>query len=125
MIQIRPVGTVLLIYLGISWFLPFVSRSIDPIGWWVGTALGMLAPALHLMTTRWILRLHEEAFHTAFYVSLLIRTVVILGIFVALLVGTNIGKIAFTLSFIISYIFHSVIDIILIQKNEFNRRSNS
>lgn len=123
--QFRPVAAALLTYLGIAFATPFVINSLDPVDWWAGTILGVLAPALHLVTTRWILRLRGGAFHSAFYLSLLFRTVVILGLFVVLLVVTKIGKIAFTLSFIISYIFHSVIDIILIQRSEFNGRSNS
>lgn len=125
MIQSRPVGIAILIYLGIAGVLPLTVDSIDTVGWWSGTALGILAPLLHWIATRWVFRLQGRAFDSAFYISLLIRTIAILGIFVAFLVGTEIGKIAFTLSFIISYLFHSVIDITLIQQSEFNGRSNS
>lgn len=121
----RPVVAALLTYLVIAGSIPFFDSTLEPLAWWTGTALGMLAPALHLASTRWILRFRGEAFHSAFYLSLLFRTVLVLGLFTAILVGTKIGKISFTLSFIISYIFHSVIDIILIQRNEFNGRSNS
>lgn len=113
------------LFLTVAILLPLMIPGVERVGWWSGTALGLLAPLLHWAATRWILRLDGDLFHSAFYLTLLFRTILVLALFIALLTGTKIGKIAFTLSFIISYIFHSVIDIILIQRNEFIGRSNS
>ena len=55
-------------------------------------------------------------FMTRFYLSFGGRFVLVLAALVAVLMITKIHEIYFTVSFIISYIFHSVIEVILINK---------
>ncbi len=55
-------------------------------------------------------------FITRFYISLGVRFLLVLVALVVILKTIKIHEIYFTVSFIISYIFHSVIEIILINK---------
>jgi hypothetical protein len=55
-------------------------------------------------------------FMSRFYLSLGVRFLLVLAALVVILKVTKIHQIYFTVSFIISYIFHSVIEIILINK---------
>lgn len=58
----------------------------------------------------------QDIFVTRFYLFLGIRFLLILVVLVVVLQTIKIHQIYFTVSFIISYIFHSVIEMILINK---------
>ena len=55
-------------------------------------------------------------FYRQFFISLAVRFCLVLVAYVVILEGIKIHQIYFTVSFIISYIFHSVIEIISINK---------
>lgn len=60
-------------------------------------------------------------FLKVFFTSLIVRFVLVLVCFVAVLAFLKIDQILFTVSFIIFYIFHSIIEIIFINKILENR----
>jgi len=63
-----------------------------------------------------IYRTKHSRFYRHFFISLATRFVLVLVALVVVLKATKIPQIYFTVSFIISYIFHSVIEIISINK---------
>lgn len=103
----------------IGFSLPFYTA----ISWTTGYFLGIIAVAMHLFIV-WLIRdYHKQDFIERYYLGIFIRLLLTLGLFTSFLMLTEIEQISFTLSFIISYIFHSVIDIILINK-KFTKRSS-
>jgi O-antigen/teichoic acid export membrane protein len=58
----------------------------------------------------------QSKFYRQFFITLAVRFVLIIAALVVVLTVIKIHQIYFTVSFIISYIFHSVIEIISIQK---------
>lgn len=81
-----------------------------------GYLLGAVAVALHLLTLRFLQRYESKKFTEGYYLSILIRFLLVLSLFTLILLFGKIDQLYFTLSFIISYLFHSVIDFILIHK---------
>lgn len=59
---------------------------------------------------------NQQQYNQVFFVSLALRFMLVLAAIIFVLGATKINQIYFTVSFIISYIFHSVIEIILINK---------
>jgi len=103
----------------IGFSLPMYSA----IGWYAGYFLGIISVAGHLLIV-WLIKDNaQKAFMERYYLGIFIRFLITLGLFASLLILTEIEQISFTLSFIISYIFHSGIDIILINKKITNRSS--
>ncbi|MEX2572768.1 MAG: hypothetical protein WD317_00665 [Balneolaceae bacterium] len=91
--------------------------------WGVGYFTGWFAVLSHFVVIRLIRDLDQQAFLLWFYLSVFVRFFLILTLFTTLLLSGNFEQISFTLSFIISYIFHSVIDVILINKTFASRHS--
>lgn len=81
-----------------------------------GYLLGVAAVVLHLLTLRFLQRFDSKKFIGGYFASILVRFLLVLSLFVLILLFGKIDQFFFTLSFIISYLFHSVIDLILIQK---------
>lgn len=82
----------------------------------IGYFLGTAAVILHYATTSYLRKVDEALFYIYFFLSLFVRFMFVGGVFIFLLVTTKIDHLSFTVSFIISYIFHSVIDVILINQ---------
>ena len=58
----------------------------------------------------------HKKFYRIFLISLALRFLLVIGALIFVLKALNFHQIFFTVSFIISYIFHSVMEIILINK---------
>lgn len=78
--------------------------------------LSFLFVGSNFFVIRKIYRTKDARFYRHFFVSLAARFVLVLVALVVVLKATKIPQIYFTVSFIISYIFHSVIEIISINK---------
>lgn len=89
----------------------------------IGYFLGLLAVTLQFITSTVILNAQGNSFFVFLFSTLFIRFLLVLSIFVLILLTTKIDSLGFTVSFIISYIYHSVIEIILINKKLTNRSS--
>lgn len=89
----------------------------------IGYFLGLLAVTLQFITSAVILNAQGNSFFVFLFSTLFIRFLLVLSIFVLILLTTKIDSLGFTVSFIISYIYHSVIEIILINKKLTNRSS--
>lgn len=96
--------------------LPAFSPGLEAFSWWAGYGLGFLAVTLHYLLALRTFRLPAEELLSGYYLGTALRFLVVLSLFLILLVRDSVAQIPFTLSFIISYIFHSVIDVILIDK---------
>lgn len=83
-------------------------------GWFAGYALGLLAIALHFVMSSFAGRLEGDRFFQFFFGGVAVRFMIILGLFVILIISGKFDQLGFTVSFLISYIFHSVIDMILL-----------
>ncbi len=82
----------------------------------VGFVLSFLFVGSNFFVIKRIKTEKSSNFITWFYLSLGVRFLFVLVALVVILKTTKIHEISFTVSFIISYIFHSVIEIILINK---------
>ncbi len=85
-------------------------------GWFAGYFLGLLAVILHYGMSLVTSRIHEQLFLKYFLAGLLIRFLIVLGLFFLLITMEKFDQLSFTVSFFISYIFHSVTDTILLNK---------
>lgn len=81
-----------------------------------GYILGLFAVLSHLLFISYTKNLEESNFRKLYFISIFIRFFIVCLIFVALIIFTKIDELGFTVSFIISYIFHSVIEIILLNR---------
>lgn len=82
----------------------------------VGFLLSFVFVGSNFFVIRQIKTQSSSDFLTKFYLSLGVRFLLVLAAFVMILQTIKIHQIYFTVSFIISYIFHSVIEMILINK---------
>lgn len=82
----------------------------------IGYFLGLSVVLAHLLFIRRTKNLGEADFQKLYFISIFVRFFFVCLIFVALIIFTKIDELGFTVSFIISYIFHSVIEIILLNK---------
>lgn len=112
----RPVAAALAIYaflhLGIAFFLPEGSAA----GWIVGYFLGLLAVVLHYGFSLFTRKVDDTKFARVFLTGLVLRFVTILTLFVLVILSEKFDQFSFTVGFLISYIFHSVNDVILLNK---------
>lgn len=82
----------------------------------VGYLLSFIFVGSNIFVIKRIKTEKSANFITQFYISLGVRFLLVLVALVVILKAIKIHQIYFTVSFIISYIFHSVIEIILINK---------
>ena len=86
-------------------------------GWIAGYFVGLLATILHYVQYMFTKQLQNEHFFNMYTPLSLARTMVVLLIFVLVLIWEKFDQFSFTVSFLISYIYHSVINIYLINNN--------
>jgi hypothetical protein len=86
------------------------------IGWVSGYVLGAAGVVLHLLIVFKIKHIGHSNFFRIYYGGLLLRFLILISLMIFILVLTKIDQISFTVSFIISYILHSVVEIILLNK---------
>ncbi len=90
-------------------------------GWLVGYGLGLITILLHFIAAKAFSGLSDNNFFGIYFLSIGLRFLLVLALFILIIIFGKIDQISFTVSFIISYIFHSVIEIILINKKLTNR----
>lgn len=105
-----PVILFALFAVALSFLVPAGSQG----GILAGYALGFLAFLLHLATGFLTRKLDNDQFFKVFFLSLTVRFLVILGLFILLILSEKFEQLSFTVSFLISYIFHSVTDMIFL-----------
>jgi hypothetical protein len=82
----------------------------------VGYLLSFFFVGSNFLVLRNFHALSDSDFYKRFFISLGVRFVLVIVVFVVVLLTIKIHQIYFTISFIISYIFHSLIEIISITK---------
>jgi len=90
-------------------------------GWFAGYGIGLLAILLHFVTSLFSDKWNNKHFFLFYGPVMLIRLIIVLGIFIGLLLTEKFDQFSFTVSFLISYICHSVINMILLNKELTNR----
>lgn len=93
-------------------FLPDDARF----AWIIGYLLGVLAVAIHLITSIITNKKDDAAFFRHYYISLFLRFLIVCSIFIFIMTMIKIDEFSFTVSFIISYLFHSVNEVIFLNK---------
>ncbi len=98
-----------------------IFTEIDAISVFVGYGIGMLAIGLHYLMSVLSMRWENETFLALYTPLSMLRLLLVLGLFVTLIFLGNFDQFSFTVSFLISYIYHSVINIFLLNKRTNNR----
>lgn len=92
--------------------------------WITGYLLGVLAVAIHLITSLFTNRKNDVSFFRHYYISLMLRFLIVCMLFILILTMIKIDEFSFTVSFIISYLFHSVTEVIFLNMKLSNQLSN-
>ena len=103
----------LLFFIGSAFFFPGERAA----GWIAGYFVGLLATVLHFVQYLFTKQLQNDQFFNLYTPMSLARTMIVLLIFVVLLIWEKFDQFSFTVSFLISYIYHSVINIYLMNNN--------
>ena len=98
-----------------------IFTEIDAISLFVGYGIGMLAIGLHYLMSVLSITWENETFLALYTPLTMLRLILVLGLFVTLVFLGNFDQFSFTVSFLISYIYHSVINIFLLNKRTNNR----
>lgn len=101
----------------VTFFFP----DVDAISLLVGYGIGMLAIGLHYLMSVLSMTWENETFLALYTPLSMLRLLLVLGLFVTLVFLGNFDQFSFTVSFLISYIYHSVINIFLLNKRTNNR----
>ena len=102
--------------------LQLVFPDLDRAALGFGYALGLLAIGLHYVMSALSVRLDDDTFFSLYMPASLLRLLVVLSLYVAAIILGKFDQIGFTVSFLISYIYHSVINIFLLNKRTNNRQ---
>lgn len=103
------------------WLMIFILPNDMTKSWLTGYGLGLITILLHFVASSAFKGLSDKNFFRLYFLSIAIRFLLVFGLFIWIIISGKIDQISFTVSFIISYIFHSVIEIILINKKLTNR----
>lgn len=106
----------LLIFAAMNIILSFMLPTEESAAWLVGYLLGLTAVIIHLFSSIFNQKTSEERFTTVYFFSLFIRFLIVCAVFILVLLTTKIDEFSFTVSFIISYIFHSVNEVIFLNR---------
>jgi len=96
--------------------LSFMLPAEESAAWLSGYSLGLTAVIIHLFSSMFNQNTSEDKFTTVYFFSLLVRFFIVCAIFILVLLTTKIDEFSFTVSFIISYIFHSVNEVIFLNR---------
>jgi len=96
--------------------LSFMLPAEESAAWLLGYTLGLTAVLIHLFSSVFNQKTSEERFTSIYFFSLFIRFMIVCTIFILVLLTTKIDEFSFTVSFIISYIFHSVNEVIFLNR---------
>jgi drug/metabolite transporter (DMT)-like permease len=86
-----------------------------------GYLLGFLAVVLHYVMSLFTNKISDQYFMWYYFGGLFVRFLIVLGLFLLLIISGKFDHLSFTVSFLISYIFHSVIDVILLNEKLTNQ----
>tara|TARA_R100001143_G_scaffold63545_1_gene71647 strand:+ start:62498 stop:62854 length:357 start_codon:yes stop_codon:yes gene_type:complete len=84
--------------------------------WITGYLLGLFTVAFHLFTSLFTNKKVGASFFRHYYMSLFLRFLIICILYIFILTMIKIDEFSFTVSFIISYLFHSVNEVIFLNK---------
>lgn len=104
--------------------IAFVLADDIQFAWITGYLLGVLAVAIHLITSLFTNRKNDVSFFRHYYISLMLRFLIVCMLFILILTMIKIDEFSFTVSFIISYLFHSINEVILLNMKLSNQLSN-
>ncbi|TVR30234.1 MAG: hypothetical protein EA390_08655 [Balneolaceae bacterium] len=90
-------------------------------GWAAGYLLGFLAVVLHYVMALLTKKISEQYIMRYYFVGLFVRFLIVLGLFLLLITSGKFDHLSFTVSFLISYIFHSKIDMIILNEKLTNQ----
>ena len=88
----------------------------EGIGWTTGYMLGLLMVIIHLMMSIYNKNSPKEKFNKVYLINLALRFLIVCAFFVLILIATNIDEFTFTVGFVISYLFHSVNEVIFLNR---------
>lgn len=103
----------ILIFATLALILIILLPIDEKIGFTAGYILGLFAVLIHLISSS-VNKSTDQNFLRMYFISLLIRFLIVCLIFIFILTTTKIHEFSFTVSFIISYIFHSVNEVIFL-----------
>jgi hypothetical protein len=102
-------------FLTLIGFLLFVPE-VDAAAVLTGYGIGFLAIGLHYVMSALSTTWKNETFLALYTPLSLLRLLTVLGVFILLIFLGKFDQFSFTVSFLISYIYHSVINIFLLNK---------
>ncbi|TVQ04962.1 MAG: hypothetical protein EA359_04610 [Balneolaceae bacterium] len=100
----------------LSLTIAFLLTEDEKIAWITGYMLGLFAVVVHLASSFFSKNSTSKQFTNIYYISLFLRFLIVLLIYALILVLLNFDEFSFTVSFIISYLFHSVNEVILLNR---------
>lgn len=108
--------------------LPLLGMIIFPIESMLSTLFGLTLSAISILVSAWIIdyfwEKKWEVFSKVFFLSLIVRFIVVLISFTVILNVIKIDEIYFTVSFIISYLCYSITEMIFFNKILEKKSSN-
>lgn len=108
--------------------LPLLGMIIFPIESMLSTLFGLTLSAISILVSAWIIdyfwEKEWEVFSKVFFLSLIVRFIVVLILFTIILKVIKIDEIYFTVSFIISYLCYSITEMIFFNKILEKKSSN-
>lgn len=106
----------LIVFASLNVVLSFMLPDEESAAWLSGYLLGLTAVLIHLFSSVFNQNTSNERFTTIYFFSLFVRFLIVCTIFILILLTTKIDEFSFTVSFIISYIFHSVNEVIFLNR---------
>jgi hypothetical protein len=106
----------LIVFAALNIVLSLMLPGEESAAWLSGYLLGLTAVVIHLLSSVFNQNASEERFTTVYFFSLFVRFLIVCTIFILVLLTTKIDEFSFTVSFIISYIFHSVNEVIFLNR---------
>lgn len=111
-----------------TFLLPLLGMIIFPIESMLSTLFGLTLSAISILVSAWIIdyfwEKEWEVFSKVFFLSLIVRFIVVLILFTIILKVIKIDEIYFTVSFIISYLCYSITEMIFFNKILEKKSSN-
>jgi hypothetical protein len=108
--------TIILFFALLNLIVAYLLTGDETVAWLTGYSLGLFAVLIHLFTTLLSKNVSDRHFSNTYFFSLFVRFLIVCVIFTAILIMTKIDEFGFTVSFIISYIFHSVNEVIFLNR---------
>ena len=103
-------------YAVFSLILAYSIPEVSIYSWVTGHLLGLFAVLFHLLSSSYSGKKSGKKFLKTYFWSLFLRFLVVCILFALIIIWTNIEEISFTFSFVISYLYHSVIEVVLLNK---------